>query len=180
MNRTPYPTDLTDPQWERLEPFVPPAKPGGRPRTVDVREVLNAYFYLLRAGCAWRMLPHDFPPWRTVYSCVRRWRLDGAWERLHERLREEVRLAEGRPAQPSAAILDSQTVKVADCHAGLKGYDGGKKNQRPQAAPAGGHAGAGPGRAGDAGQHHRLGRGRDAAAGGAAPVAAAAAHLGGQ
>src|SRR5262245_48409248 len=164
MNRTPYPTDLTDPQWERLEPFVPPAKPGGRPRTVDVREVRNAYFYLLRAGCAWRLLPHDFPPWSTVYSCVRRWRLDGAWERLHERLREEVRLAEGRPSQPSAAVLDSQTVKVGDCHAGLKGYDGGKKNQRPQAAPAGGHAGAGAGRAGHPGQRHRLGRGRDAAA----------------
>src|SRR5262245_42303378 len=128
MNRTPYPTDLTDPQWERLEPFVPPDKPGGRRRTVDRRDVLTAYFSLLRAGCAWRLLPHDFPPWSTVYSCVRRWRLDGAWERLHERLREEVRLAEGRPSQPSAAVLDSQTVKVGDCHAGLKGYDGGKKN----------------------------------------------------
>ena len=141
MKRKPYPTDLTEAQWEYLEPLVPPDKPGGRPRTTPVRDILDAYWYLLRAGCAWRLLPHDFPPWQTVYSQVRRWRLDGLWTRLHERLREDLRLAEGRPTQPSAAVLDSQSVKAAD-HAGERGYDAGKKNRRPQAARPGGHPGA--------------------------------------
>ena len=136
MKRKPYPTDLTDDQWDRLSPFVPAAKPGGRPRVVDIREVLNAVWYLLRTGCAWRLLPHDFPPWPTAYAYVRRWRLDGTWERLHARLREEVRLQEGRPAQPSAAVLDSQSVKTTD-RGGDRGYDAGKKNRRPQAACAG-------------------------------------------
>jgi putative transposase len=132
----PYPTDLTDDQWERLAPYVPPAKPGGRPRSVDIREVLNAVWYLLRAGCAWRLLPHDLPPWPTVYSYVRRWRLDGSWGRLHDRLREELRLQEGRPPRPSAAALDSQSVKTTD-RGGDRGYDAGEKNRRPQAARAG-------------------------------------------
>jgi putative transposase len=136
MSRKPYPTDLTDDQWGRLVPHVPPPKPGGRPRAVDIREVLNAVWYLLRSGCPWRMLPHDFPPWPTVYAYVRRWRLDGTRERLHQRLREELRLQEGRPAQPSAAALDSQTVKTTH-RGGDRGYDAGEKNRRPQAARAG-------------------------------------------
>src|SRR5579871_6854304 len=111
MNRKPYPTDLTDEQWQRLAPYVPAAKPGGRPRSVDIREVLNGVWYVLRAGCAWRLLPHDLPPWPAVYSYVRRWRLDGTWQRLHDRIREELRMQEGRPAPPSAAVLDSQSVK---------------------------------------------------------------------
>jgi putative transposase len=135
-HRKPYPTDLTDAQWQRLEPFLPAAKPGGRPRRVAPRDLLDAYWYLLRTGCAWRLLPHDFPPWQTVYSQVRRWQRDGVWPALHQRIREEARLAEGRPTQPSAAALDSQTVKAAD-HAGERGYDAGKKNRRPQAARAG-------------------------------------------
>jgi putative transposase len=136
MNRKPYPTDLTDEQWERLAPYVPAAKPGGRPRRVDIREILNGIWYVLRAGCAWRLLPHDLPPWPTVYSYVRRWRLDGTWQRLHDRIRQELRLQEGRLEQPSAAVLDSQSVKTTD-RGGDRGYDAGKKNRRPQAARAG-------------------------------------------
>jgi putative transposase len=125
MNRRSYPSDLTDEQWELAETLLP-RKTGGRPRTTPLRDVLSAYFHLLRDGVSWRMLPHDFPPWQTVYSQVRRWKLDGSWERLHDRLRDEVRLAEGRPSQPSAAALDSRSVKAAD-HPGVRGYDAGKK-----------------------------------------------------
>jgi len=135
MNRKRYPTDLTDDQWELAQSLLP-TKSGGRPRAVALRDLLDAYFYLPRGGVSWRMLPHDFPPWQTVYSQIRRWKLDGVWQRLHDQLRDEVRLADGRPTQPSAAALDSQSVKSAD-HAGIRGYDAGKKNQRPQAACAG-------------------------------------------
>src|SRR5262245_63506961 len=124
--RRSYPTDLTDAQWERLEPYLPAEATTGRPREIPAREILNAYWYLLRAGCAWRLLPHDFPKWETVYSQVRRWALAGAWAPLHARLRDDLRLdREGKPTEPSAAALDSQTVKAAD-HAGPRGYDGGK------------------------------------------------------
>lgn len=134
--RQPYPTDLTDAQWERLQPYLPAECSDGRPREVPLREMLDAYWYLLRAGCSWRMLPHDFPKWQTVYSQVRRWKLSGVWETLHERIRDDVRSEGGRPTEPSAAALDSQTVKAAD-HAGERGYDAGKKNRRPQAARVG-------------------------------------------
>jgi putative transposase len=130
-----YPSDLTDEQWELAQSLLP-TKTGGRPREVAIRDILDAYFYLLRGGVSWRMLPHDFPPWQTVYSQVRPWKLDGVWQALHDRLRDEVRLAEGRPTQPSAAALDSQSVKCAD-HPGIRGYDAGKKNQWPQEACAG-------------------------------------------
>ena len=114
MNRQAYPTDLTDAEWAIAEPLIPPAKPGGRKRTTDVREVLNAIFYLLRAGCAWRMLPHDFPNWNTVYTYFRNWRQDGTWQELNDALRREVRTQAGRQAEPSAAILDSQSVKTTE------------------------------------------------------------------
>jgi putative transposase len=114
MARTPYPTDLTDAQWALLEPLLPAAKPGGRPRSADLREVVDAILYLLRTGCAWRMLPHDFPPWGTVWSYFRRWRDDGTLERIHDVLRARVRVAAGRAPQPSAGCLDSQTVKTAE------------------------------------------------------------------
>src|SRR5438876_155438 len=94
--RKPYATDLTDAQWAYLEPYVPPAATTGRPIEIDRREICNAYWYLLRTGCAWRLLPHDFPAWQTVYSQVRRWKEAGVWEAIHGRLRDDLRLAEGR------------------------------------------------------------------------------------
>ena len=114
MTRRRYPSDLTDEQWDVLAPLLPAAKPGGRPRTVDLREVLNGILYVLRSGCPWRMLPHDLPPWQTVYKYFRRWMMDGTWERVHETLRPAVGEAEGRSPTPSAAIIDSQSVKTTE------------------------------------------------------------------
>ncbi len=114
MTRARYPSDLTDRQWRRLEPHVPAAKPGGRPRSADVREVVNAILYVLRNGVVWRALPHDFPPWKTVYHYFRAWQGDGTWEAIQAALREEVRRGDGRVATPSAAILDSQSVKTTE------------------------------------------------------------------
>ncbi len=114
MTRAPYPTDLTDRQWRRLEPAIPAAKPGGRPRSADMREIMNAILYVLRNGIIWRALPHDFPPWKTVHDYFRTWRQDGTWAAIHAALRAEVRLADGREATPSAAILDSQSVKTTE------------------------------------------------------------------
>ncbi len=115
MIRKAYPTDLTDAQWARIAPLIPPAMPGGRRRTVNVREVINAILYLVRTGCQWRALPHDFPPWGTVHYYKRRWRLDGTWQKLHDALREHVRTEkERREATPSAAIIDSQSVKTTE------------------------------------------------------------------
>ena len=114
MRRKSYPSDLTDEQWDILLPLLPPAKPGGRPRTVDIREIVNGIVYVLRTGCPWRMLPYDLPPWQTVYKYFRRWTLDGTWEGVHETLRPNVRESEGRSPTPSAAIIDSQSVKTAE------------------------------------------------------------------
>ena len=114
MTRPPYPTDVTDAQWTALASQLPPAKTGGRPRSVDVREVVNAILYHLRNGGTWRSLPHDLPPWKTAYHYFRAWRLDGTWEAVHDALRDRVRVAAGRDPSPSAAILDSQTVKTTE------------------------------------------------------------------
>jgi putative transposase len=114
MARRRDPTDLTDAQWAVLEPLVPAVKPGGRPAAHSRREIVEAILYVLRGGGAWRLLPHDFPPWQTVYHYFRLWRLDGTWERINAALRERVRVRAGRHPQPSAAILDSQSAKTTE------------------------------------------------------------------
>src|ERR1700690_2177209 len=111
-NRARYPSDLTDKQWALIAHHIPAAKTGGRPRTTDPREIVNARFYLLRTGCSWRSLPHDFPKWQLVYAYFRQWEQNGLWQALNDRLREQVRQQAGREAQPSAAIIDSQSVKT--------------------------------------------------------------------
>ena len=109
-----YPTDLTDTEWTVLTPLIPTAKPGVCPRTTDMREVVNAIFYILRSGCQWRMLPQEFPPYQTVYDYFWHWRRAGVWERIHDTLRGDLREASGRTREPSAGIIDSQTVKTTE------------------------------------------------------------------
>src|SRR5262245_28545666 len=112
--RTVCATDVTDKEWQHLEPLVPAPKPGGRPITYPLREIVNAIFYLLRTGCSWRLLPHEFPPWRIVFYYFWQWRKGGIWEKIHDSLRGEVRQAAGKLRQPSAAIIDSQSVKTTE------------------------------------------------------------------
>jgi len=114
MARRRYPSDLSDAQWMRLEPLLPPVRPGGRPRAHPLREIIDALRYVLRGGIAWRALPHDYPPWQTVYHYFRAWRLDGTWEQLNDELREAVRERAGRTRHPSAGILDSQSAKTTE------------------------------------------------------------------
>jgi len=125
-----YPTDLTDNEWNQIKSLVPSPKSGkgrrGRPIKVDRRSLVNAIFYVVRSGCAWRLLPGDFCPWQTVYGYYRQWSQDWTWTFIHDTLRDWLRKTEGRNVAPTAAIVDSQSVKTPD-QAGERGYDAGKK-----------------------------------------------------
>lgn len=112
--RKAYPSDLTDKQWRHIEPLIPAAKPGGRPRTTDMREMLNAVIYVVKSGCDWRMIPHDFPDWHIVYHYFTEWKKDGTWKNIHDALRGKVRKKVGKKEQPTAGIIDSQSVKTAE------------------------------------------------------------------
>ena len=125
MIRSSYDTDLSDEQWLKIASFFPKANRRGRPRKIDFREITNAILYLIRAGCAWRLLPHDFPQWQTVYYYFRRWQQEGIWQEIHDEMRAEVRVRAGRNVEPNAAIADTQSIRTG--HHGLgKGFDGGK------------------------------------------------------
>jgi putative transposase len=124
--RKPYTTDLSDAEWSRLRSYLPTPKAGGRPRTHSLRDVLDAIFYVLKSGCTWRLLPHDFPPWSTVYYHFRRFRLNGLWSLILKVLHAAERKRAGKDPQPTAAIIDSQSVKTVEESAHPSGYDAHK------------------------------------------------------
>src|SRR3712207_8695224 len=134
-----YPTDLTDAEWEHIEPFVPAPKCRGRQRIHTPREILNAVFYVLRSGCPWRLLPREYPPWKTVYHYFREWRINGTFEKLNAELRERLRICLGRDPQPSAGIADSQSAKTTGVGGETARLRRWQEGSRQEKTPTGGH-----------------------------------------
>jgi len=127
MNEKTYPSDLTNEEWDCIKDLIPPAKPGGRPRTLSMREVLNAIFYVTKGGIQWRMMPKDFPHHKSVYNYFREWKIKRVWKRIHDPLRAKVRQKAGRHKHPTAGCMDSQSVKTVDVGGTERGFDNGKK-----------------------------------------------------
>jgi transposase len=135
---TEYPARLTDAEWAVLEPLVPAHKGGGRPPKYARRDLVDAVLYVVRQGCTWRALPAEFPYWNTAFWYFQEWQADGTWDRVEDTLRRRVRVAAGRHEEPSAGVADSQTVRATE-QPGPRGFDGGKKGHRGQAARVRGH-----------------------------------------
>lgn len=137
MTRKRYPTDLTDAQWELLAPLIPESSPNATQPTIPRREIVNGVLYVLRTGCAWRQMPHDLPNGKTVYHYFRQWKLKGVWEQAMTTLRRQTRRELNREEEPSAAIIDSQSIKTSAVRGSERGFDAGKKNLGPQATSLG-------------------------------------------